>query len=184
MDGHSAQPNCPRKLIYRGLDEPTKCQVFGQKFDIVLMPEGLLLPTLDTPHRVKDPVPLTEEYMSQAFRQPRVLLALVGSCAALCLGLIGPANANAASTPFCNPVTVGAYVGCNGPLIYLNQVYGWGDQHSVCVGIAGLEFAVKRCSSGPGAGVYSGTAGAMQYTPHIENHAAGTNTLHGVALSP
>jgi hypothetical protein len=100
--------------------------------------------------------------------------------------LSGPEAANAAWANFCNPVTLGGWAGCNSSApSNINQVFGWGDQHSVCVGIPGLEYAVKRCSSGPGAGVYSGQLNeAITAYAHIENHAAGSNTVHGIALGP
>lgn len=122
--------------------------------------------------------------MSHAFRQPRILLALAGSVAALCLGLVGPKSAEASWSNFCNPITVGGWQGCNGSARYMHQVYGWGDQHSVCVGAAGLEDTVRRCSSGPGAGVYTPIFGPLTWYPHIDNHAAGTNTLHGITFTP
>lgn len=123
--------------------------------------------------------------MSYVVRRSKLVIALVASLASLVLCMAGPGTASASWANYCNPVTLGGWQGCNGTVRTLNQTYGWGDQHSVCVGIAGLEFAVKRCSSGPGAGVYSGkTNEAIGATPHIENHAAGTNTVHGVSLAP
>lgn len=120
--------------------------------------------------------------MSHALRQPRILLALLGSCAALCLGLMGPAHANAAVTPFCNPANLGGWGECVGTTQYLNQVYGWGDQHSVCVEAYPYNSS-RRCSSGPGAGVYTPFLGTIVAQPRILNNAAGANTVHGVALS-
>lgn len=121
--------------------------------------------------------------MPHAVQQPRVLLALLASVGALCLGLIGPKPAEANWAGFCN-VTVGSWAGCTGGLFYEDTVYGWGDQHSVCVGAPGFEETVRRCSSGPGVGVYSAKFGPLTWYPHIENHAAGTNTLHGIVLGP
>lgn len=122
--------------------------------------------------------------MTHAIRQPRILLALIGSLAALWIGLGHAEKAQANWANFCNPVTVGGWEGCNGDPFFEDTVYGWGDQHSVCVGAPGLESSVKRCSSGPGAGVYSAKFGPLTWYSHIENHAAGTNTLHGVVLGP
>jgi hypothetical protein len=119
--------------------------------------------------------------MSDALRQPRILLALLGSCAALCLGLMGPAYAKASTDPYCNPVTLGGYGYCNGTPRNMYQAYGWGDQHSVCVGAGGQS--TIRCSSGPGAGVYSATIPWGLYVPTITNNAGGTNTVHGITLS-
>lgn len=122
-----------------------------------------------------------EEYMSHAIRQPRILLALLGTLATLCLGLLSakPAEANWAN--FCNPQTLGAWQACHGTGQYLNQVYGWGDQHSVCVE-AYPTSSSRRCSSGPGAGVYTPALGSVAAIPTIANNAAGTNTVHGIVL--
>lgn len=63
------------------------------------------------------------------------------------------------------------------------QTYGWGDQHSVCVDIRPWS-GVRRCSSGPGAGVYSGEIpGGYGGTAWIENNAAGSNYVHGIYLT-
>jgi hypothetical protein len=119
--------------------------------------------------------------MSHAIRQPRILLALLGTMAALCLGLISAKPAQAEWANFCNPKTLSGYGECVGTLQRLNQVYGWGDQHSVCVE-AYSYFSSRRCSSGPGAGVYTPTMGNAVAQPRILNNAAGTNTVHGVVL--
>jgi hypothetical protein len=122
-----------------------------------------------------------EEYMSQAIRQPRILLALLGTVAALCLGLLGPKSAQAEWANFCNPKALSGYGECVGTGQYLNQVYGWGDQHSVCVE-AYPNNSSRRCSSGPGAGVYTPALGKVAAIPRILNNAAGTNTVHGIVL--
>jgi len=124
--------------------------------------------------------------MSYEVRRSKLLIVLLVSIATMCISLTGPKAANAAWYNFCSPVTLGGWQGCNSSrAYYINQVYGWGDQHSVCVGMPGLEFAIKRCSSGPEEGVYSGkTNEALNSYAHIENHAAGSNTVHGVALGP
>jgi hypothetical protein len=119
--------------------------------------------------------------MSDAIRQPRILLALFGTVAALCLGLLGPKPAEASWANFCNPATLGGYGECVGTTQYLNQVYGWGDQHSVCVEAYPYNSS-RRCSSGPGAGVYTPAMGNIVAQPRILNNAAGTTTVHGVVL--
>lgn len=122
--------------------------------------------------------------MPLAIRQPRILLALLGSLAALLIALGSADRAQAGWGNYCNPVTLGSYAECRGPLLRINQAYGWGDQHSVCVGLAPLSSSYN-CSSGPGAGVYSWNSGeAHYYNPAIQNHAAGNNTVHGIYLFP
>lgn len=121
--------------------------------------------------------------MSHVFRQPRILLALLCSVAAICLGMIGPKGAEASWSGYCTVTLNNRYDYCNGSLRDLHQVYGWGDQHSVCVSIVPYSWT-ERCSSGPGAGVYSPTVTYMQYVPRISNNAAGSNLVHGISFTP
>lgn len=121
--------------------------------------------------------------MSHVIRQPRILLALLGTVAALCLGFLGPKPAEANWANFCNPVTLGSNAECSTSPHVMNQLYGWGDQHSVCVGWR-YNNSVTRCSSGPGAGVYTPQFETWTYYPMIRNNATGTNTVHGVVLWP
>jgi len=65
----------------------------------------------------------------------------------------------------------------------MNQVYGWGDQHSVCVGVQNFP-SLRRCSSGAGAGVYSPTFETFTWYPTIDNNAGSSNTVHGVSFAP
>jgi hypothetical protein len=121
--------------------------------------------------------------MSHAIRQPRILLALVGCLAVMCLGLIGPRSAEASWSNFCNPVALGGYGQCTGSFRAFHQLYGWGDHHSVCVGIA-YHSSTFRCSAGPGAGVYTDKFPYGTYQPRIINNAGGTNTVHGISFTP
>lgn len=119
--------------------------------------------------------------MSYARRQSRLWLALLASLAALGLGALTSEAANAEWANFCNPKTLSGYQSCHGEARYLNQVYGWGDQHSVCVELYPTSSS-RRCSSGPGAGVYTPALGRVAAIPTVANNAAGTNTVHGIAL--
>lgn len=122
--------------------------------------------------------------MSHVLRQPRILLALVGSCAALFLGLMGPAHANAEWSTFCNPVTLsGLNDSCLGSPRTQYQIMGWGDQHSVCVQVSNFK-ETRRCSTGPGNGVYTPTFEPWTWYPQISNNAKGTNTAHGISFQP
>jgi hypothetical protein len=122
--------------------------------------------------------------MTHAIRQPRILLALLASVTAICLGLLGPKPAEANWANFCNPVTLAGYGNCTGAPFKMNQIYGWGDQHSVCVALHNSIPETKRCSSGPGAGVYTPLFNVITWYPLIQNNAAGSNTVHGISLGP
>lgn len=122
--------------------------------------------------------------MAHVLRRHWALLAMLGSVAAICLGLVASESAKASWANYCNPVSLPErWSYCQGTPRALNQVYGWGDQHSVCVGVAGLS-STWRCSAGPGAGVYSAQIGTGTFTPGIQNNAAGANTGHGVSFAP
>jgi hypothetical protein len=122
--------------------------------------------------------------MPHVLRRSKLLLALVGCLASMAFGLMVTNSAQANWGNYCNR-TLGGYEPCRGPLVYVNQAYGWGDQHSVCVGIEPFDNWSWNCSSGPGSGVYSAKLNeAMNAWPAIKNHAAGTNTVHGIYLFP
>jgi hypothetical protein len=93
-------------------------------------------------------------------------------------------TADAAVYGFCENVQLGQNGYCAGSTTGLYQDYGWGDQHSVCIDIRPWP-NVRRCSSGPGAGVYSGEIPPNNAgLPWIENNAAGSNYVHGVYFTP
>lgn len=111
-------------------------------------------------------------------------MALLFSVALLCVSVMAPKQAAASWSNYCNPVTLPErFDYCHGSLRYLHQVYGWGDQHSVCVSIAPFSWS-QRCSSGPGAGVYSPKVSFSAYVPTISNNAPGWNTAHGISFTP
>ena len=107
-------------------------------------------------------------------------LAILGAIIATVMLLSLPSTAGAATSPYCNNVTLGGYAECNGAARGLNGVYGWGDQHSVCVRAAANAW--WSCSGGPSQGVYQGSGCYYQY-PYISNNAWGANTVHGVAYN-
>lgn len=101
-------------------------------------------------------------------------------CAILLLGSAGQAQAG--TSPYCNNQTLGGYQICTGASRTLYQVYGWGDQHSVCVGVN--EMVKITCSGGPEQGTYNNFGNSYRRTPKISNNAYGSNTVHGVAFQP
>ena len=117
-------------------------------------------------------------------RSPRLLMALVATTAMLALSLIaGQSQANAAWSTYCNPVTLGAYGDCIDSPRKQYQLMGWGDQHSVCVQVSNFK-ETRRCSAGPGHGVYTPTFEPWTWYPLISNNAKGTNTVHGISFQP
>lgn len=117
-------------------------------------------------------------------RSPRILLALLATIVMMAFSLAaGSGKAEAAWQAFCNPAALPGNGHCVGSPFKMNQVYGWGDHHSVCVQLSNFN-TTRRCSSGPGAGVYTPVFETITWYPTISNNAAGANTVHGIALGP
>jgi hypothetical protein len=123
------------------------------------------------------------------FNKPRtsvvaVLAALAMVTCALQFGI--PPKADADLSPdgvygFCGNYLVHGNEACFGPASEFYQVFGYGDQHSVCVLVGGIP-STERCSSGPGAGVYSGEVSSGG-TPVIRGNAEGDTNVHGDILT-
>lgn len=114
------------------------------------------------------------------------LFGLACACLAMiCFLQLGNASvAKAGVAEFCGNVYEPGYGICE-EYTYprTDQDYGWGDEHSVCVGLRPLT--VEACSGGPGQGVYSGKLPEfLNADPWIANHAAGYNYVHGVYFTP
>jgi hypothetical protein len=109
--------------------------------------------------------------------------SLAGMMCVIAMLFGGVPKANAEVYGFCENVLLGQNGYCGGPATGMYQDYGWGDQHSVCVDIRPWP-GVRRCSSGAGAGVYSGEISkGTGGTPWIENNAPGENYVHGIYLT-
>ena len=133
--------------------------------------------------------------LNAELRRPKVGLTLAAAAFAVCLALLigPPSSASASTSAYCNNYTLGGSGVCYGAARNLYQTYGWGDQHSVCVWatLLGGESEVpvggggfKACSGGPGSGVYSPAYPSNTLVvPAIKNNAAGSNLVHGVALT-
>lgn len=118
-----------------------------------------------------------------------VTLALSALLATLLI-LVSSQSARAESwTAYCSNVllqgnnTGGGFI-CEGNVRVMHAVYGWGDQHSVCVwGPPGIK---ARCSAGPEEGVYDPLPESSEFVnisghPGISNNAHGTNRVHGLS---
>jgi len=111
----------------------------------------------------------------------RVWLTGVCAAAAMIAAIALPAQANASTSTYCGGWK-SPWQECTGGSRPMYQPYGWGDQASVCVGIGG--WTGPSCSSGAGAGVYSGKMYANITTyPWIKNNSGGNNYVHGVVLT-
>lgn len=123
--------------------------------------------------------------MARSINQPaKHILALTGVVIALCVSYLAaaPSNAEAGTSGYCGNVTLGGFGGCTGGLRSLYAVLGWGDQHPVCVRT--VQVGVLTCSGAPGEGTYDNFGFTFNGEPQIFNHAAGNNTVHGVAYQP
>ena len=117
-------------------------------------------------------------------RMTRIALSGVLIALAICLAvLFGAApDAKAGLSSYCGNQVLGGWQQCPGAQRTMYAAYGWGDEHSVCVGVSQL-FNVT-CSGGAGEGTYNPLGQTGYFTPIIRNHAAGNNRVHGVAYQP
>ena len=119
--------------------------------------------------------------MPAALNRMKFWLAALASLIALATAVAMPAAADASTSNYCGGWK-SAHQECGGESRWLYQTYGWGDQASVCVGIGG--WTGTSCSSGAGAGVYSGQMPSNVFSwPYISNNSNGNNYVHGVALT-
>jgi len=115
-------------------------------------------------------------------RKAKATFVLMVSVLALSIALLsGPASAQASTSNYCTGWQSSGG-SCEGAGRYMYQVYGLGDQGSVCVAMA--FYTGWSCSSGAGSGVYSGeTFKNVATSPLIKNNFGGNNFVHGVALT-
>ena len=119
-----------------------------------------------------------------SLRATGAALVAAGAVVLMYFALLGsPSGATASTEPYCGNQTMGAGATCAGLARNLEAVYGWGDQHSACVGTAETGGATV-CSGGPGAGAYNPFGSFAVRTPLIRNNGGSANTLHGVAYTP
>ncbi len=109
-----------------------------------------------------------------------VLLGLAGLATLLVL-LFGSGQAQASETTYC-----GGWLGprgeCAGAARWFNNMYGWGEQGSVCIfnGVSGA-----KCSGGPKQGVYNPVGELIWAIPGISNQLwKQNNFVHGITFAP
>lgn len=119
--------------------------------------------------------------MPVALNRTKFWVAALGLVVALAFAVALPSAADASTSTYCGGWK-SPWQECGGTSRPLYQTYGWGDQASVCVGIGG--WTGLSCSSGAGAGVYSGELiSNVNSYPYIKNNSGGNNFVHGVALT-
>jgi hypothetical protein len=116
--------------------------------------------------------------------RPKAVLALGAAVLAMCMAIFAaspPSSQAFVTTVYCDGVTLSGYNFCHGAERSMYAVYGWGEQHAVCVYF--WESADYTCSAGPGQGVYDAFEGTYYSWPGIQNNAPGSNTVHGRAYT-
>ena len=132
--------------------------------------------------------------MTESIRlRSRALLLLSGILLVLCAtALLGSSKASAETlSSYCGNQVRSNYEYCVGAQRVLYATYGWGDQHGVCVSASNWaqgypSFQVGQiCTSVASQGVYwPGPGYSYGLYPSIQDNAAGSNRLHGVAYQP
>lgn len=120
---------------------------------------------------------------------PKAMLISGAALLGICLAFLtcSATGARASESVYCNNQTLGRNGNCSGAPRTFYAVYGWGDQHSVCVAATGSPGAPAIdyvCSGGPGQGAYSPIGHNLYAYPFIANNASGSNTVHGIAYQP
>lgn len=116
--------------------------------------------------------------------------SLAVSIVAAFLFLVGMTPARAFATSgdwtYCWGATLGYHGYCQSSVWnpHLTQLYGVGNEHSVCIGA--VDWLPVKCSGGPGQGVlddfyYTGWWPNSPGYPWIQNQAAGSTVVYGHA---
>jgi hypothetical protein len=125
---------------------------------------------------------------SLVYRSKQFVAVIAAAVALTGCMLIGPAAKADAyqTTVYCDGKALAAWWTCEGALRRLYGIYGWGDQHAVCIFVStGTGYPYyQKCSGGPGEGVYSAIGGPeTQWYPSITNIAGNGNIVHGRAYT-
>lgn len=105
----------------------------------------------------------------------RGIALLAGACVTLLLALAVSAP-SASASPYCGGQSLTNYGICYGAARNMNGVSGYGDQRSVCVGIAPIS---GNCSGGPGQIASFNWGSTINSQPYIQDNAAGPTTVWG-----
>lgn len=129
-------------------------------------------------------------------RPPKATLVLGVVLLATCLTfLVGATSQARAETPqaYCAGAKLNGGGRCEGAKRWLDRVYGWGDEHGVCVSWAFTEGGGGyggACTPYQDTGVYSGFVYVEEEQkfwplyPVIINNSPYKNTVHGIAFIP
>jgi hypothetical protein len=107
------------------------------------------------------------------------LAALVGVIATLCLWLTLFAPWASASSKYCGGQRLNGHETCFGVARNLEEVRGYGEEHSVCVGIGAKA---GHCSGGPHQIATFDEGKVVFQKPSIEDNASGSTVVYGEAF--
>ena len=107
------------------------------------------------------------------------LAALAGVLATLCVSLTLFAPSASASSKYCGGLRLNGHEICFGVARNLEEVRGYGEEHSVCVGIGAKG---GHCSGGPHQIATLNEGKVVFQKPWIEDNAAGSTVVFGEAL--
>jgi len=112
-----------------------------------------------------------------SFSSRRLTPMLVGAFGALAVILLLALSSPAAkASPFCGGQTVSTNNPCFGASRALNGANGYGDSHSVCVGVSTTS---GPCSSGPGQIATITFGSTITGTPWLAINVSGSTIVHG-----
>jgi hypothetical protein len=105
----------------------------------------------------------------------RFALLLAGVLATLCI-VLTLSSSSALASPFCGGQSVNNEIKCWGIHRVLSGDTGYGDEHSICIGI---DLINGPCSGGPGQLATLNLGSASDHAPWITGNARGFTIVHG-----
>lgn len=108
-------------------------------------------------------------------RDSRRLAVLFGLLVTLCASMVMFAS-SASASPYCGGVRLTNYGICYGAERSMRSVTGYGQERSVCVGIAPIS---GNCSGGPGQLASFNWGSSIYSSPYIQDNAVGSTIVWG-----
>lgn len=121
-------------------------------------------------------------------RAPLATIAMALTVLGLAWTLLTATSAQASESNYCYNQTLGGHAKCVGAARNLNALYGQGTQR-VCIWASQTNDGNSvvggiTCSSAAGEGTYNAKMFEASWYPVIENYAAGSGTVYGIAFKP